>query len=265
MAFTYPPAPGGGATSLEGLTDVNVSDPTAGQFLVFDGTNWVAVTEPATTDHIIPATAPALFYKSRGAVGAISTGAYVESYLTPISFNRDMVVTKFAMRFNSIPNTGTMPNGEDVWFYAYTNLETSKGNRPNALLVNGGVVNFYNNGTPPNTANQTIAKTLASPVTLNAGEIYWIGASLGISNGSGGVTPGDAATYRQVGDGGSSDTANNGVGLGEIPYAHLGLSCYYAEDIAMAPVWGTAPATLDQNLLYPQPYAPLVWIEGEPA
>jgi hypothetical protein len=208
----------------------------------------------------IDAAAPALYYTSRTTkVNGTSNSWFKTNILTPIMFNRDMSVTEFATRFNSIPNSGTMPYGADIWYVLYEGENTTSGNKPKTLIANAGLQNITDAGG----ANATFVKTLASPVVLKAYTTYWVGRSTALSDGSGGTSDGTGPTYRTMADGGEDPTASNGILVGEIGFAHSGFVGYYAQDLQDA-TWGTAPATLT-GALYPQPFASVSYIKGEPA
>jgi hypothetical protein len=205
--------------------------------------------------------APVAFYTSRATkTGSSSNSWFKYNILTPIMFNRDMTVSEFATRFNSIPNSGTMPNGADIWYHLYEGYDYADGNKPKTLIANGGIQNI----TDATGANATFVKALATPVVLKAYTTYWIGRALALSNGSGGTTDGTGPTYRLMSEGGEDPMASSGIQLGEIPLAHLGALGYFAQDIQDA-TWGTAPATLNDEQLYPQGSASVTYIKGEPA
>jgi hypothetical protein len=231
MAFTYPPGSGAGG----GLT--------AAELIALQ----------------IDPDAAALYYTSRtGKSGSAQTGWFKTNILTPIMFNRDMTVTAFATRFNSIPNVGAMPNGADIWYHLYEGVDTDTGNKPANLIADAGRQNI----TDATGANATFVKTLASPVVLDANTTYWIGRAWALSDGAGGTADGSGPTYRVMTDAGHNPTASTGVTESEISFAHTGFVGYYAQDIQDA-TWGTAPATLTGDL-YPQPFATVSYIKGEP-
>ena len=209
----------------------------------------------------VDADAPALFYSSRGTKGVSNVNYWnKESYLTPIKFNRDMTITRVGQRFTSIPTTGTLPNGGDAWYYIYEGVDTDNGNVPANLHANLGTINVVHTGT----SSKTVLKTLATAVTLDAGQQYWIGGTFALPDGSGGYNTGSGPYYREVQDGGSDILASTGVLSSQIPFACLGFVSYYSDEIALS-TFGTAPATLDDAQLIPQGFGPLIFLEGEPA
>lgn len=208
----------------------------------------------------VSADAPALYYTARATKANNNSNSwYKNNLLIPVMFNRDMTITDLATRFNSIPNSGTMPNGADMWYTIYEGYDYPEGNKPKTLVANAGIQNITDSAG----SNATWVKTLATPVTFKAYTTYWIGRAYALSDGAGGTTDGNGPTYRLMIDGGHDPQASTGLELDEIGFAHTGFVAYYSQDIADA-TWGTAPATLTGDL-YPQNFSPITYIKGEPA
>jgi hypothetical protein len=228
MAFTYPSSGGGGSDT------------------------------PTIALNIDPA-APELFYTGRnGKQNGSQNSWFKTNILTPIMFNRNMTVSAFATRFNSIPGVGDMPYGADIWYYLYEGENTTGGNKPSTLIADAGLQNI----TDSTGANATFVKTLVTPVVLDANKTYWIGRAWALSDGSGGTTNGNGPTYRLMTEAGHDPTASNGVTQTEIGFAHSGFVGYYSQEIQDA-TWGTAPASLT-GFIAPQPFATVTFIKGEP-
>jgi hypothetical protein len=144
--------PTAGSTTFAGLTDVNLTSPANGEYLKFDGTDWVNVAAPtlqtvttagATTsvNLTLNGTGTALT-ATAGSIGAILTGSSVGAVLTGTSFgaeakspNSPLLVTNTATGTGILPvlhlqrnatYTGANNDGLYIRFDAKNDAGTSK-------------------------------------------------------------------------------------------------------------------------------------------
>ena len=201
-------APGGaGANDLDGLLDVNITDASTDDVLQYDGTEWI--NGPAPAGHIdlndledvntsgairdnaliyngtswedgdprtaFPAIAPSgtgRYYFPLGYADFSEGNAYPQAMLAGIKFNSNVTISKWAFAYGNNQPTTNNNTGMKVRGFIYDQGNTG---RPHALVKDLGYELVKATDQAGGLTEEVRQITLGSTVTLNAGQVYFIG------------------------------------------------------------------------------------------
>lgn len=209
MPFTYPGGGGGGgADNLEELNDVNLTTPADGDFLVYNGNDWVNVPldVPSTVNDLTDATITgtpvrdhALVYDGSGwvngdtntcspAISPVGPNRYYfplgridgysnfqfASHMTALKFNTNVMVNKWAIAYTNNGPSASGNSGIKVRAYIYA---PGASGRPHTLVGDLGSTTIV-----PSDAEggnyDAVEQVTFTPVGLNAGQRYFVGVTM---------------------------------------------------------------------------------------
>jgi hypothetical protein len=207
-------APGGaGSNDLDGLLDVNITDPSTDDVLKYDGTEWVNGPAPIqhaplndlsdvvintvrpgqtilydgsnyvnsdplnTVIQAIPAPAATRYYFTRNTTMTGGIGGY-NAFFVPIRFNSQVTIDKFCLGLLNNPTDAQGNGGVKLRAYIYN----SSSNVPHQLHKDMGYFTIANGDTQ--SSNVGLQFTLASSTTLSANTLYWFGLAYGPLDGA---------------------------------------------------------------------------------
>jgi hypothetical protein len=207
-------APGGaGSNDLDGLLDVNITDPSTDDVLQYDGTEWINGPAPlgqvnlndlhdvvitsvkpgqtvlfdgthyVNSDPLnaaintIPSPATSRYYFTRNTKTQGGIGGY-SAFLVPIKFASQVTIDKFCLGLLNNPTDAQNNGGVKLRAYIYN----SNGNTPTTLHKDMGYFTIANGDTQSSYVG--LQFTLGSSTTLSANTLYFMGLAYGPLNGS---------------------------------------------------------------------------------
>jgi hypothetical protein len=174
-SFYAPGTGGGGASNLDGLTDVVLTSPLEGESLVYNGTEWVNF-DALNIEHQTLNPVADRYYFTRNQTGLSGLGGY-NAFLVPIRFSAAVEINKFIVGLGYNPPTTQGNGGIKIRAYIY-NSSGSPQHAPTNLHKDMGYFTIApsNSGGPAGGPQQF---TLATNTVLNADQTYWMGFAYG--------------------------------------------------------------------------------------